>query len=235
MRQFAEASAMAMLCADPTNGVFEKYQADRRHYPVHKSLDLVTTKRVAPSLQNLLGMDRERFQQFARDMRLFDHHSHASALSLSYLVMFTKRGGLVLGSQVDPTKRAARVKCREQTRPMPELTPTTPLQVAISKRAFNALDLERLRARLVAIGSARTRFEYNERHAGIGKVRLTCTVHIATGIIDELRVRAAAAEARHDSETLVACAEAVAAIFKAMEDERDRPAGPASHTRPAPN
>ena len=106
---------------------------------------------------------------------------------------------------------------------MPELTPTTPLQVAISKRAFNALDLDRVRARLTAIGSARTRFEYNERHAGIRKVRLTCTVHIATGIVDELRVCAAVAEARHDSETLVACAEAVAAILKAMDDERDRP------------
>lgn len=118
---------------------------------------------------------------------------------------------------------------------MPELTPTTPLQVAIPKRAFNALNLDRLRARLVAMGSARTRFEYNERHAGIGKVRLNCTVHIATGIVGELRVCAAEAEARHESETLIACADAVAAIFRAMDEGRDRPAGPASRTKPAPN
>jgi len=118
---------------------------------------------------------------------------------------------------------------------MPELTPATPLQVAIPKRAFNALNLERLRAHLAAIGSARTRFEYNEHHAGIGKVRLTCTVHIATGVVDELRVCAGEAEARHDSETLIACAEAVGSIFKAMDVERDRPAGSSSHTRPAPN
>ena len=115
------------------------------------------------------------------------------------------------------------------------MTPTTPLQVAISKRAFNALDLDRVRARLTAIGSARTRFEYNEHQAGVGKIRLTCTVHIATGIVDVLRVSAEEAEARHDSETLIACAEAVAAIFKAMDDERSRPAGLASYTRPAPN
>jgi hypothetical protein len=118
---------------------------------------------------------------------------------------------------------------------MPELTPTTPLQVAISKRAFNALNLDRLRGRLVAMGSARTRFEYNERHAGVGKIRLTCTVHIATGVVDELRVCAHEAEQRHDSETLIACAQAVAVIFKAMDDERDCPAGPVSPRAPALN
>jgi len=41
---------------------------------------------------------------------------------------------------------------------MPELTRTTPLQAAIPKRAFNALNMERLRAHLAAIGSERTRF-----------------------------------------------------------------------------
>ncbi len=117
---------------------------------------------------------------------------------------------------------------------MPELTPTTPLQVAISKRAFNAIDMDRLRARLVAMGSARTRFESNERHAGIGDVRLTCPVLIATGIVDELRVCAGEAEVRHDSATLIACAEAVAAIFRAMDEERDRPAWAGWQTRPAP-
>jgi hypothetical protein len=118
---------------------------------------------------------------------------------------------------------------------MPELTPTTPLQAAIPKRAFDAINMPRLRAHLAAIGSARTRFEYNDKDAGIGKVRLTCSVHIATGIIDEIRICAGEAEKRNDSETLVVCAQAVAAIFKAMDDERDRPDGPAAHTRPAPN
>jgi len=95
--------------------------------------------------------------------------------------------------------------------------------------------MERLRAHLAAIGSERTRFEYNEKDAGIGKVRLTCSVHIATGIVDGLRICAGEAEARHESETLLACAQAVAAILKAMDVERDRPSGPASHTRPAPD
>ena len=118
---------------------------------------------------------------------------------------------------------------------MPELTPTTPLQAAIPKRAFNAINMQRLRAHLAAIGSARTRFEYNEKDAGIGKVRLTCTVHIATGIVDELQICVREAEARHDSDTVISCVEAVGAIFKAMDEERDRPSGPASHIRPAPN
>jgi hypothetical protein len=38
-----------------------------------------------------------------------------------------------------------------------------------------------------------------------------CSVHIATGIVDELRLRAGEADVRHDSETVLACAEAVAA------------------------
>jgi hypothetical protein len=95
--------------------------------------------------------------------------------------------------------------------------------------------MERLRAHLHAIGSPRTRFESNEKDAGIGKARLTCTAHIATGIVDELQICAGEAEARHDSETLISCAEAVGAIFTAMDVERDRPAGPSSHTRPAPH
>jgi len=118
---------------------------------------------------------------------------------------------------------------------MPQLTPTTPLQAAIPKRAFNAINMERLRTHLAAIGSARTRFEYNEKDAGIGKVRLTCTVHIATGIVDELQICVSEAEARHDSETMISCVEAVAAIFKAMDQERVRTSGPASQIRPAQN
>lgn len=69
----------------------------------------------------------------------------------------------------------------------------------------------------------------------MGRVRLTFTVHIATAIVDELRAFGREAEARHNSDTLIAWAEAVAAIFRAMDEERTRPAGPASHTRPAPN
>jgi hypothetical protein len=56
----------------------------------------------------------------------------------------------------------------------PDRKRAVPLQAAIPKRAFNAINMERLRAHLAAIGSARTRFEYNEKDAGIGKVRLTC-------------------------------------------------------------
>ncbi len=105
---------------------------------------------------------------------------------------------------------------------MGELTPSTVLQAAIPRRAFDALQLDRVRDRLQAIGSPRTSFEHNDHHAGVGMVRLTARVIVATAIVEELRVAAGEAEARGDSATLHACAEAVAAIFKAMDDETAR-------------
>jgi hypothetical protein len=106
MRHFAECIAMAMMCSDPSCGVYELYAADRRNYPVHKSLDLVTQQRISKALQKSLNMDKENYSKFAKFMKFYDHHSHASALTLGYSMVFTVAGGLVLGSQVDPSKKA---------------------------------------------------------------------------------------------------------------------------------
>jgi hypothetical protein len=70
--------------------------------------------------------------------------------------------------------------------------------------------------------ASRTSFEHNDRHAGIGKVRLTTIVLVATVIADELRIAAGEAERRGDSDALVACAQGVAAIFREIDAEKAR-------------
>ena len=105
MRHFAESIAMAMLCADTSLNVYEKYALNRRDFAVHKSLDMILRKDVAKSLAQSLRLDNEGYQKFAKVMRFYDNHSHASALTLAFSMMFSADGGLIVGSQVDPTKR----------------------------------------------------------------------------------------------------------------------------------
>jgi hypothetical protein len=69
-----------------------------------------------------------------------------------------------------------------------------------------------------AAGARRTTFEHNDHHAGVGLVRITATLPAAIAIVEELRIVAGEAEVRGDSATLHACAHAVAAIFKAIDD-----------------
>lgn len=106
MRHFAECVAMAMMCADKSCGVYEAYIQDRETYPVHKSLDLITQQKITRALQKSLGINKEAYARFARMMKFYDHHSHASAITLSYSFIFRESGGLVIGSQVDPAKRS---------------------------------------------------------------------------------------------------------------------------------
>lgn len=119
---------------------------------------------------------------------------------------------------------------------MAEISATMTVQAAIPRRAFGMLETKGIRERLRAMNSPRTTFEDNEHHAGIGKVRLTTIVFVMTVIADELRIAAGEAEQRGDHDTLLACAQGVAAIFRAIDGEKNRLSGPAAQTtRPEPN
>jgi hypothetical protein len=89
--------------------------------------------------------------------------------------------------------------------------------VTIPRRAFETLNLERIRERLVAMQSPRTAFEANERHAGIGNIRITTNFLVATIILDELRTATADAERMGQERSRVDCAEAIAAIIGAID------------------
>src|SRR5438094_3126348 len=46
MRNYTEAIAMALMCSDESTGIYEKYAADRRNFPVHKSPEMLRRKKV---------------------------------------------------------------------------------------------------------------------------------------------------------------------------------------------
>lgn len=106
MRQYAESVAMAMLCADESLDVFERYTSNRQQYPTHKALDLITREKVSRTLQKSLHLDKQGYAGFVSTMKFYDNLSHASAITLGYTFMFSKMGGLILGAQADPKKHA---------------------------------------------------------------------------------------------------------------------------------
>jgi len=103
MRQFAECVAMALMCADKSLNVFDRYVANRRQFPIHKALDLVTQERISRSLQKKLHLDKQGYSEFIQVMKFYDTLSHASAMTLGHTFMFSQMGGLVLGSQAEET------------------------------------------------------------------------------------------------------------------------------------
>ncbi|MBK7596867.1 MAG: hypothetical protein IPJ11_17025 [Gemmatimonadetes bacterium] len=104
MRHTMEAIAMAMLCAVPETGVYDRYDSDRSRFDVGSALHLVTQRKNAKALAESLGFDVEAWREVLKMIELFDDLSHASALSLGFHIKFTEEGGLVLGSEFDPAK-----------------------------------------------------------------------------------------------------------------------------------
>src|ERR1035437_10197554 len=66
MRQFGECVAMALMCADKSLSVFDRYVGNRRQFPIHKALDLVTQERISRSLQKNLHLDKQGYSEFIR-------------------------------------------------------------------------------------------------------------------------------------------------------------------------
>ncbi len=104
MRHYTEAIAMALMCSDESTGTYEKYAADRRTFPVHKSPEMLRRKKVRNALGRSLGFDGQAWEQVLAIAELYDTLSHASALALGFHMLFTEEGGLVVGSEFDPTK-----------------------------------------------------------------------------------------------------------------------------------
>lgn len=105
MRQYAECSVMALMCAVTETGVFERYDRDPQKFPVHKSLEMLSRKEIRKAVEASIGFSHEEYLKFVRAMRFFDKLSHASALVIGHSIVFSKAGGLVLGSHIDTSKR----------------------------------------------------------------------------------------------------------------------------------
>lgn len=101
MRQFGEALAMAMLCAEPTNGTFESYSSLGERYPFHKAVGRVGNA----GIRKKLGITADGWGAFQRITGFYDRFSHASTFSVAGHIVFDKPGSVVLAGEYDPGKR----------------------------------------------------------------------------------------------------------------------------------
>jgi hypothetical protein len=105
MRQYAEAVAMALLCAVPETGVYQRYSASPKSYAVHKATDMLLRDKVSHRLKSSLGFNREGWRTIIALNDLYNRLSHTSSLALAHLFVLGPGGGLIIGSQFDVGKR----------------------------------------------------------------------------------------------------------------------------------
>ena len=105
MRHYTESVAMALLCIEPSLGVVEAFNADRRRYPVHKAPDKLRQQRVRTVLKDRMGFDADAWETVLQISELYDELSHASALSLGHQLLLDTDHGMIIGSEYDPAKR----------------------------------------------------------------------------------------------------------------------------------
>lgn len=100
MRQYGEASAMAVLCSASGLDIFERFSENRTTFPVHDSLGILkrkTTRRVIP-------LDPDAWDRFAELTKFYDKFSHPTSLAVASQFMFGATGMLSLGGEFDPAK-----------------------------------------------------------------------------------------------------------------------------------
>src|SRR5947199_9882556 len=59
MRQYTEAIAMALMCSNERTGVYQRYAADRKSFPVHKAPEALRRVKVRRELTDYIGFDAE--------------------------------------------------------------------------------------------------------------------------------------------------------------------------------
>src|SRR6266581_5943636 len=104
MRHYTEAIAMALMCSNEKTGVYRRYAADRKSFPVHKAPEMLRRAKIKRELAESISFDAEAWETVLQLAQLYDSLSHASALSLGFHMLFTEESGLILGSEFDPAK-----------------------------------------------------------------------------------------------------------------------------------
>jgi len=100
MRQYAEASSMALLCSSPALDAFDRFSKNPKTFPVHDSLILVARKHA----QRALSVDGPKWKQFMELTKFYDQLSHSTVLALYSQFMFSSPGWLTVGGEFDPGK-----------------------------------------------------------------------------------------------------------------------------------
>lgn len=100
MRQYAEATAMALLCSHPALITFARFEKEKTRYPVHDALIEVNKKRN----RRVLDINAEGWKTFMEIASFYDQFSHASALVISAQMMLDRPGKLIMLGDYDADK-----------------------------------------------------------------------------------------------------------------------------------
>src|SRR5947209_6622637 len=105
MRHYTESVAMALLCLEPSLGVLDAWNRNRKQFPVHDAPMKLKKGKVRSALKARLQFDPDAWETVLEIARLYDQLSHASALSLGHLLMLDTDDMMIIGGEYDPAKK----------------------------------------------------------------------------------------------------------------------------------
>jgi len=100
MRQYGEASAMALLCSHPSIDVLARMRKDPHSFPYQNAIEIVGRKRN----RRLLGLKAPEWKTFGNIGKFYDRFSHASFFAIASQTMFGQPGMLIVLGEFDPEK-----------------------------------------------------------------------------------------------------------------------------------
>ena len=103
LRSHAEAIAMAFMLMLPDQ--WERFAVAPAKYPAHDALHNVQKRKNMRRLEAMIPLDAANWAAFVRSWKLYDHHSHAGALSASLHLRIAWPVRSILGGEYDPAKR----------------------------------------------------------------------------------------------------------------------------------
>ena len=100
MRQFGEATAMALLCSSPKLDYYNRFKASPKTFPVHDAVGFAARK----TARRELAIDEAAWLRFADINKFYDRFSHPTQLAIASQFMFSSKGMLIVGGEFDVAK-----------------------------------------------------------------------------------------------------------------------------------
>lgn len=104
MRQYFECTAMALLFSDSSLPDFAKYDANKTTFDAQAAVSRLGQKKVAGSLEKLLGFDNGAWRAAVSQRDFYHKHSHSTVVSIGFILDFRKSKGAILVHSYDPKK-----------------------------------------------------------------------------------------------------------------------------------
>src|SRR5437879_2379550 len=97
MRHYTESVAMALLCLEPSLGVLDAWNRNRKQFPVQDAPTKLKKGKVRAALKARLEFDPAAWETVLEIAKLYDQLSHASALSLGHQLMLHTDNTMIIG------------------------------------------------------------------------------------------------------------------------------------------